>query len=85
MQIFSGALVGAGALAAVSLGLAGPAAAAGGADDVVNGLKSDGYSVQLNGAPSANLSVCTVSSVKKDSAGGSNPTAYVDISCPTGC
>jgi hypothetical protein len=85
MQIFSGALVGAGALAAVSLGLAGPAAAAGGADDVVNGLKSDGYSVQLNGTPTANLSACTVNSVSKDPAGGSNPTAYVDFSCPTGC
>ena len=44
MRIFAGTLVGAGALAAVSLGLAGPAAAAGGADDVVNGLKDDGYS-----------------------------------------
>jgi hypothetical protein len=85
MQIFSGALIGAGALAAVSLGLAGPAAAAGGADDVVNGLKTDGYSVQLNGTPTTNLSACTVSNVNKDPAGGPNPTAYVDIACPTGC
>lgn len=85
MQIFAGTLVGAGALVAVSLALAGPATAAGGADDVVNGLKNDGYSVQLNGTPTANLSACAVSSVDKDSAGGSNPTAYVDISCPTGC
>jgi len=85
MQIFAVTLVGAGALAAVSLGLAATATAAGGADDVINGLKSDGYNVQLSGAPSANLSACTVSSVTKDSAGGPTPTAYVDIACPTGC
>jgi hypothetical protein len=85
MQIFAGTLIVAGALAAIGLGLAGPAAAAGGADDVVNGLKSDGYSVQLNGTPTANLSACTVNSVNKDPAGGPSPTAYVDIACPTGC
>jgi hypothetical protein len=85
MKMFPIAVIGAGALAAVSLGLAGPASAAGGADDVINGLKADGYSVQVNGAPSANLSACTVSSVKKDSAGEPTATAYVDIACPTGC
>jgi hypothetical protein len=78
-------VLGAGALAALGLGLAGTAAAAGGADDVVNLLTTQGYSVQINGTPTANLSACTVDEVKKDAPGGANPTAYVNISCPTGC
>lgn len=78
-------VVGLGAMAALGLGFAGTAAAAGGADDIVNGLTTQGYSVQINGTPTANLSQCTVSNVTKDAAGVSNLTAYVDIACPTGC
>jgi hypothetical protein len=75
-----------GGLSVAAVGLAGPAAAAPNADDAVNGLRAEGYSIQLNGAPSANLSACTATSIKTDSAAGSsNPVAYVDISCPTGC
>ncbi|KRQ26085.1 hypothetical protein AOT93_24060 [Mycobacteroides sp. H110] len=75
-------IVGASLLAVAGVATAGPAGAT--ADDTVNSLKSEGYNVQINGTPSANLSACTVTGVKKD-AGGANPTAYVDISCPTGC
>lgn len=80
----------AGGLAAVALGLAGTASAAGTrADDTVNGLAAQGYSVQLNGAGSAPLSACTVSNVSGVSAealaAGSNPTVVVDVACPTGC
>ena len=77
-------VAGLGAMAALGLGFAGTAAAAG-ADDVVNGLTTEGYSVQINGTPTANLSQCTVNNVKKDGPGGPNLTAYVDIACPTGC
>lgn len=75
-------IVGASLLAVAGVATAGPAGAT--ADDTVNSLKSEGYNVQINGTPSANLSACTVTGVKKD-AGGANPTAYVDISCPPGC
>lgn len=78
-------VAGLGAMVALGLGFAGAAAAAGGADDVVNGLTTQGYSVQINGTPTANLSQCTVNNVNKDAPGGFNLTAYVDISCPTGC
>jgi ABC-type phosphate transport system substrate-binding protein len=80
----------AGALTAAALGVAGTASAAGArADDIVNGLQAQGYSVQLNGAGSAPLSACTVSNVSGVSAAapaaGANPTAVVDVACPTGC
>ena len=78
--MFAITIISAGALSAAAIGLSGPAAAAGGADATVNGLTAEGYNVQINGAQSANLSACTVSNVKKDSA-----TAYVDIACPDGC
>jgi hypothetical protein len=75
-----------GGLSVASVGLAGPAAAAPNADDAVNGLRAQGYSIQLNGSPSANLSACAVTGVNTDSPGASsNPVAYVDIACPTGC
>ena len=83
---------GAGALAAAAVSLAGAASAvtAGGrADDAVNTLQSQGYSVQINGAATAPLSACAVTnvsglSVSEPSAGGT-PTAYVEIACPQGC
>jgi hypothetical protein len=77
--------ISAGAMAAAALGLAGTAAAAGGADVTVNSLTTDGFLVQLNGPQTANLSACTVTNVKKDGAGGPSPTALVDIACPDGC
>lgn len=78
-------VAGLGAMAALGLGFAGTAAAAGGADDVVNGLTTQGYSVHINGTPTANLSQCTANNVTKDAPGGGNLSAYLDISCPTGC
>ena len=85
MKMFAITVISVGALSAATVGLAGPATAAGGADVTVNGLTSEGYSVQLNGAPTANLSACSVTGVKKDGIGGPSPTAYVDIACPDGC
>jgi hypothetical protein len=85
MKMFAIGVISAGALSAAALGLAGTATAAGGADATVNGLNADGYSVQLNGAPTANLSACSVTGVKKDGVGGPSPTAFVDIACPDGC
>lgn len=85
MKMFVTTVLSAGAMAAAALGLAGTAAAAGGADATVNGLTAEGYLVQLNGTPSANLSACTVTNVAKDGAGGPSPTALVDIACPQGC
>ncbi len=75
----------AGALGAAALGLAGTAAAAGGADAAINGLKSEGYTVQINGPQSAPLTACSVTGVKKDAAGNVGAVAYVDIACPDGC
>jgi hypothetical protein len=85
MKMLSITVISAGAMTAAALSLAATAAAAGGADATVNGLQAQGYSVQLNGAQSANLSACTVTSVKKDGVAGPSPTAYVDITCPDGC
>lgn len=82
-------------LAVTSVGLAGPAAAAptGGANaaDTVSTLRSEGYSVQINGTPSVPLSRCIVTGVHglpnaADPSSRANPavltTVYVDISCP---
>ncbi len=85
MKKFTITAAGAGFLAAVAVGLAGNATAAGGADATVNGLQSEGYSVLFNKTPTANLTQCAVTGVTKDSATGANPTAYVDIACPEGC
>ena len=46
-------IVGASLLAVAGVATAGPAGAT--ADDTVNSLKSEGYNVQINGTPSANL------------------------------
>ncbi|WP_006244050.1 hypothetical protein [Mycolicibacterium tusciae] len=85
MKKFAISIASASVLAVAALGLAGTATAAGGADVTVDGLKTEGYSVQLNKTPSANLSQCAVTNVNRDSISGPNPTAYVDISCPDGC
>lgn len=72
------------AMATLGLSLAANASAADRADDVVNVLTGEGYTVQLTGATNPNLPACTVTDVTKDSAGAS-PTAVVQLSCPTGC
>src|SRR5262249_9202421 len=57
---------GAGALAAAAVSLAPAAIAApvgSRADDAVNNLQSQGYSVRINGAQTAPLSACTVTDV----------------------
>jgi hypothetical protein len=59
------------------------------ADDVVNQLSAQGYSVQINGDQSAPLSECTVTGVSglagTDSNGraikAAGSTAYVGVSC----
>jgi hypothetical protein len=72
--------------------LAAPATAApigGRADDAVNILQTQGYTVQINGSQSAALSACTVTNVSRlsgsESAGGPAATAYLDVACPQGC
>ena len=77
----------AGVLATAAVTMAAPASAvtAGGrADDAVNTLQSQGYSVRINGAQTAPLSACTVTGVSGLSASDSG-TAYVDVACPQGC
>ena len=81
------------ALAVASLGLSGAATAAplGGssANDVVNQLSAQGYSVQINGDQNAPLSECTVTGVSGLSGTDSNgraikadgSTVYVGVSC----
>jgi hypothetical protein len=70
-------------LAGVAIALA-PDAAASTADTVVNGLRADGYIVQINQTPTAPLTACSVSNVSK-LADGTAPSAVVDIVCPDGC
>jgi hypothetical protein len=84
----------AGTLAVAAMGSTGAAGAApsgpGNAQDIVNSLIAQGYTVQLNGTPDDPLSDCTVTGIhglsNSDSAAGRAPatftTAYVDISCP---
>jgi hypothetical protein len=84
-----------GVLSALAVALAGAAAAAptGGssASDTVKTLRDMGYAVQLNGALSGPLSMCTVTGVhglsNTDAAGSQIVpdqfnTAYVDVDCP---
>jgi len=82
------------ALAAATLTAAGPAQAVSASGnngaDVVSTLRSEGYNVQVDGAPSAPLSACTVTDVH----GLPNPAdptqradsrminnVYVDVTC----
>lgn len=65
MKKFAISIASASVLAVAALGLAGTATAAGGADVTVDGLKTEGYSVQLNKTPSANLSQCAVTNVNR--------------------
>ncbi len=78
---FAISVTAAGVLAFGALGFAADAFAAptgvGSADDTVNSLKADGYTVQVNGAATSPLSECTVIGVHPGS------TVYVDIACPS--
>jgi hypothetical protein len=81
----------AGALTGAALGLAGTAAAFpgnGSAEDTINGLKSDGFAVELNGnnQPLSRCSVqglhpllSTISNLSLEDK--QNTTVFVDISC----
>ena len=84
----------AGALTAAALGLSSTATAftgSGTAEDTINGLKSDGFAVELNGSTNNQpLSRCSVqglhpllSTISNLSlADKQNTTVFVDISCP---
>jgi hypothetical protein len=73
MVKYAFSVLGAGLLALAAVGSAGTAAAGPTADDTVNGLKTEGYTVQLNQTPSANLSACTVSGIKRTPPGLTPP------------
>jgi len=76
-----------GAMASAAMGLAGNAVAApsgnASVDQTVDELRSQGYSVQLNGTRNGPLTGCSVNSVRGLSDGGAPGTVYVDLSCPT--
>jgi hypothetical protein len=68
---------------------AGVAAAApsgtGSANDVVAGLKAQGYNVMINGSIGAPLEQCVVTDVHNPDSSGVAPsftTVYVDVDCP---
>jgi hypothetical protein len=80
------------ALGAAALGLAGTAVAfpnAGTAADVVDGLKSEGYNVQVNGLVQVPLKLCNVTDVHpslndSDTLQEKQHTqVFVDVSCPS--
>jgi hypothetical protein len=82
----------AGALAAATLGLAGTAAAfPGGASaaDVIEGLRAEGYLVQINGLPSAPLTRCTATDIHPSLDESAtlqekqHTQVFVDVSCPS--
>jgi hypothetical protein len=80
------------ALGAAALGLAGAAVAFpndGTAADVVDGLKSEGYNVQVNGLVQVPLKLCNVTDVHPslDDAATlqekQHTAVFVDVSCPS--
>jgi hypothetical protein len=80
------------ALASAALGLASTAAAfpnAGTAADVVDGLKAEGYNVQVNGLVQVPLKLCTATDVhprlnESDTLEEKQHTqVFVDVSCPS--
>jgi hypothetical protein len=80
------------ALGAAALGFASTAAAfpnAGTAADVVDGLESEGYNVQINGLAQVPLKLCTATGVHPrldDSATleeKQQTQVFVDVSCPS--
>jgi hypothetical protein len=80
------------ALGAAALGLAGAAAAfpnAGTAADIVDGLKAEGYNVQINGLVEVPLKLCAATGIHPtldDSATlqeKQHTQVFVDVSCPS--
>lgn len=75
------------ALTAGSLGMASAASAApagaSSVEETIYDLRSQGYTVQLNGTRNGPLSNCSVDSVRGASdAAVPGATVYVDLSCP---
>jgi hypothetical protein len=95
MKTIAIATLTAGALTAAALGLAGTATAFpgnGSAEDTINGLKSDGFAIELNGSTNSQpLSRCSVQGTHPllstlanlPLAEKQNTTVFVDISCPS--
>ena len=77
-----------GALALAAPATAEPEDMGGSAQSVIDGLKAEGYDVQINwltGFDTEPLSVCIVTNVNTPGSppsAGSLATAYVDVSCP---
>ncbi|SHR27762.1 Uncharacterised protein [Mycobacteroides abscessus subsp. abscessus] len=76
------------AMAVASFTSSAQAAAAGGgggssASDTVDKLQAQGYTVQLNGIPTAPLSECVVTGIEGLRGATAFSTVYVDISCPS--
>jgi hypothetical protein len=75
-----------GAMTTAAMGLAGNAVAApSGNSEVgqtVEELRSQGYSVQLNGTRNGPVTGCSVAGVRGMSDGGAPGTVYVDLTCP---
>ena len=74
------------AMATTAAGLAATVAAAPSGNSAVGQtveeLRSQGYSVQLNGTRNGPLTGCSVAGVRGMSDGGAPGTVYVDLSCP---
>jgi hypothetical protein len=92
MGTSTSAVIGAAAIAVVTMGSAGVTTAApsglGDAQDTVSALQADGYAVQLNGSPAGSLSSCSVTGVHglpNDPVTSGQPkcltTVYVDLDC----
>ena len=75
-----------GVMTTAAMGLAGNAVAApsgnASVDQTVEELRSQGYSVQLNGTRNGPLTGCSINDVRGMSDGGAPSTVYVDLSCP---
>ncbi|RDH77861.1 hypothetical protein DVS77_13450 [Mycolicibacterium moriokaense] len=82
--MISAATVMAAAVMSSSAGAAAAPTGTGSAGDVVQSLKSQGYSVVINGATNGRLSDCTVTGVHNPDRSGSAvafTTVYVDVDC----
>jgi hypothetical protein len=52
------------------------------ADAIINSLQAEGYVVRINGATTAPLTACKVTSINTSA---DSTSASVDIACPQGC
>jgi hypothetical protein len=85
--IIGAAVIGIGAMGSVAAATAAPSGASN-AQDTVDQLQADGYSVQLNGSPTGSLSMCSVTGIHglpNEPALSGQPlrltTVYVDLDC----